>query len=508
MTDLEKDLAIYKAMLGFANEIFSDAVDNSETLRKLVSECGNIVSIKQLTKGKSDLKYAFDNAISLIGGDLLHIEVGSFSCTLEVCSLFYHLEVQKSLAKVSGDIIFTCEEKIENEFAGSVEVTIGDCNNAKLITKHCASDEFRPIMNYVVAEINATTQSIDFIASDGHSLCVITNNAEQLYVRPETPQTVYQALFTKDDWKRICDYAKKNDGTVLFDIYRMKGEEQFDTFNVHLGDVCLRSRLEYGRFPNWRSVIPSKERLKYHFSIVPEERKAAQDWVKNLKDCGNRVVNISFYRGSDLVYFEYENLDFAKKKTATFHLTRLAQATIGVAYRADRMKMIKFTGFNLEESNRATIVDCEEAELMLVMPMLQDDRSYVSNIENRERPYVFSVGEWAAWQTIDNDAAIVRIEAISGETACIRTVGWNRYRVELSELQPTVETKYTWPSWLCVGSNVSNENYSGIITELGRTYVTIDNDKYVSYRDIIQNYHRATFIPEEPKAKVVEMAAA
>ena len=504
MTDLEKDLAIYKAMLGFANEIFSDAVDNSEVLRKLVSENGNVVTTKQLTAYRSDLSFAFNEAISLISGELLHIEVGSFSCTLEVGSLFYHLEMQKQIAKVKGDIVFTYEEKIQNEFAGTVEVNIGDCNNAKLITKHCASDELRPIMNYVIAEINATTQTICFIASDGHSLCVLSNNKSGTFEQPERGHTIYQALFTQDDWKRICDYAKKNGGNVLFDIYRMKGEECFDTFNVHLGDICLRSRLECGRYPNWHSVIPSQERLKYRFSIVPEERKDAQNWVKNLKDCGNRVVNISFYRGSDLVYFEYENLDFSQKKTATFHLTRLAQATIGVAYSAERMKKIKFTGFNLEKSDHATIVDCEEAELMLVMPFRQSD-GYVFDVENRERPYVFSVGEYAAWQTLNNDAAIVRIEAISGETACIRTVGWNRYRVPLSELQPTVETKYTWPSWLRVGQNVSSEKYSGRITELGRTYVTIDNHQYVSYRDIINAYSPSV---EEKVAKVVEMKAA
>jgi hypothetical protein len=238
-------------------------------------------------------------------------------------------------------------------------------------------------MNYVVAEINANTQSIDFVASDGHTLAVISNKPNLVFERGSSCDTIFQAMFTADDWKRICDYAKKNKGHVLFDIYRKKDSECFDTFCIRLGDVTLRSSVPEGRYPNWKSVIPSLDALKHRFNIVPEEWKAAQDWVKKLDGQYSHHFNVSFYRGSDLVYFDYDDYDFSKTMTATFHLTRTSDVTTGVAYHVGRFQKIKFTGFNIESEERGTIVNCEESDIMLVMPML-DSGGYVRDVENRE----------------------------------------------------------------------------------------------------------------------------
>ena len=385
MTDLQKDQAIYQAMLEIADQVFNETLDLNEGLRVLIKQYGGFVTLSDMCKSNHEFTKTFNMVVrdTKSGSDVHQVNVDTFSCSFPGNQVFALLKYWKSLAKTKGDKVFFYEEKIENEFVGSVEVSIGDSSNAKLLAKHTAHDELSPIMNYIVAEINANTQSIDFVASDGHTLCVISNNPAQVFAERCITHTTFQALFTPEDWKRICDYAKKNGHKVLFDIYRMKDCESFDTFNVHLGDVCLRSQLQDSRYPNWRSVIPKPDILKYRFNIVPEETKAAQDWVKKLDGKYDRHVNISFYRGSDLAYFDYNDYDFSQSKTATFHLTRPSDSTIGFALNIGRLQKMKFTGFNLEDSTHGAIINCDEADIMLIMPTLNES-GYVRDVEERE----------------------------------------------------------------------------------------------------------------------------
>lgn len=384
MEDLQKDQAIYQAMLEIADNAFSEVMKTNKGLQSQIKEYGGFISLTDICKCNHDFSKNFFIALREdIGDEIRNVTVDTFECSFPVCQVFDLLKYWKSLAKIKGEQVFIFEEKVENEFAGSVEVTIENSNNAKLIVKHLAKDVLRPIMNYVLAEINANTQSIDFVASDGHTLAVISNKPNLVFERDSSCDTIFQAMFTADDWKRICDYAKKNKGHVLFDIYHHKDYECFDTFLVRLGDVTLRSSVPEGRYPNWKSVIPSPDSLTHRFNIIPEECKAAQDWIYKLKADSHRHVNVSFYRGSDLVYFDYDDYDFSKTMTATFHLTRPSDVTMGVAYSLRSMPTIKFTGFNIESEDRATIVNCEESDIMLVMPVL-DYGGYVRDVENRE----------------------------------------------------------------------------------------------------------------------------
>lgn len=386
MNDLQKDQAIYQAMSEIADRVFNETMQQNKGLQLLIKQYGGFVSLTDILKQNGDFSKNFFMAMrdANLGDEIHEVAVDTFSCSFPSCEVYSLLKYWKSLARIKGEQVFMYEEKIENEFVGSVEVAIANSNNAKLLVKHCAKDELRPVMNCVLAEINATTQSIDFVASDGHTLAVISNNPSNVFAKPESLHTIFQAMFMPDDWKRICDYAKKSKQLVQFDIYRMKGEECFDTFLVHLGDVSLRSASHLcSRYPNWKSVIPSPDSLTHRFNIIPEECKAAQDWIYKLKADSHRHVNVSFYRGSDLVYFDYDDYDFSKTMTATFHLTRPSDVTMGVAYSLRSMPTIKFTGFNIESEDRATIVNCEESDIMLVMPVL-DSGGYVRDVENRE----------------------------------------------------------------------------------------------------------------------------
>lgn len=383
MNDLQKDQAIYQAMCEIAEQVFNETLDLNEGLRALIKQYGGFVTLSDLCKSNHEFTKTFNMVVrdTKSGSDVHEVNVDTFSCSFPGSDVFALLKYWKSLAKVKGDQAFFYDEKIENEFAGSVEVEIPDSNNAKLIVRHVANDELRPVLNFVLAEINATRETINFVASDGHSLAVISNNPAKILEREPT-DIIFQAIFMPDDWKRLCDYAKKNGKRVLFDIYRKKDTETFDTFNVHLGDICLLSTQQNCRYPNWQSVIPEPKVLKHRFSIIPEDCKAAQEWLKRIKD-RLRSVNISFYRGSDLVYFDYDDYDFSKSMTATFRLTRPSDVTIGVAYNIERLQCVKFTGFNIEASDRVTIVNCEEADLMLVCPVT-DETCNVRDVENRE----------------------------------------------------------------------------------------------------------------------------
>ena len=384
MTDLSKDQAIYQAMLEIADTVFNETMESNKGLQNLIKQYGGFVTLSDLCKYNHEFTKNFNMAVrdTKSGSDVHQVNVDTFSCSFPGNQVFDLLKYWKGLAKIILDQVFFYEEKIENEFVGSVDVTI-DSANAKLLVKHVAKDVLRPIMNYVVAEINATKQTITFMASDGRTLSVITTDKASVFAPQESTDMVFQAMFTVEDWKRICDYAKKNKQVVKFDIYRLKDCESFDTFIVHLDGVCLRSSNPDGRYPNWRSVIPKPEQLRHRFNIVPEEWKDAQEWIKNLGKTDREHVNISFYNGSNLVYFDYDDYDFSKTKTATFHLTRTSDVTMGVAYNIRNLQKVKFTGFNLEDYEHGTIVNCEEADVMLMMPML-DGNGYVRDVSERE----------------------------------------------------------------------------------------------------------------------------
>lgn len=499
MDNLQKDQAIYQAMCEIAEQVFNEALDLNEGLRALIKQYGGFVTLTDLCKSNHEFTKTFNMVVrdTKSGSDVHQVNVDTFSCSFPGNQVFDLLKYWKSLAKTKGDQVFFYEEKVENEFAGSVEVAIDNSNNAKLLVKHCAKDELRPIMNGVLAEINANTQTINFVASDGHTLGVISSNPAKILHRAST-DTIFQAMFMPDDWKHICDFAKKNNHIVQFDIYRKKDEELFDTFLVHMGDVTLRSASHFNcRYPNWQSVIPTPDVLIHHFTIIEEDRKAAQEWLKRIKD-GLRAVNISFYRGSDLVYFDYDDYDFSKSMTATFRLTRPSDATTGICYNVGRLQEIKFTGFSIQSSDRASIVDCEESDIMLVMPVLKD--SYVRDVDSREVHLQVWPGIFAQWHTLNGDYANVRVEAVNTETgtATIRTKGWNRYKVDINDLSWNYCEEYTFPSWVRVGQSIQSEAICGTITDVSRTYVTLDGHQLVSYKDLFSCYVPA----EQPVAEL------
>lgn len=380
MNDLQKDQAIYQAMCEIAEKYFSRAIESNEQFRKFMSE-KTIISVKELEKDSN--WYAARRDIVF---DDEEITVDTFSCRFRGDNVFNLMQQFKSLAKAKGDYFFTYEEEIPNDYIGSVDITFDNPANAKNLANHLSEDELRPNLNHVLLEVNAATCDINFVACDGHVLGVIANNTENITAVPEDGSKVYQSLFTKTDWKRICDYARKMKSPVRFELYKRTEDELQDTMFAVLGDAKIRSVVLQGAYPNWRSVL-QKDADK-HFAIHPDDVKAAQAFVKGLKVSGSyererQSVNVSFYRGSDIMYFDYYDSYTETSKTASFRLTEPSTMTIGTNYNIYRLQKVKFTGFNLEDAGHGSVIDCEEADYMLVMPMLSE-RGYVFNVNERE----------------------------------------------------------------------------------------------------------------------------
>lgn len=370
MTDLQKDQAIYQAMCEIASNVFDNAIANHAGLRKYMSENGGIVSINDITKARSDV-YTMIDCVTKFNDHtkegLQTVTVDTFTCSFPPMRVFELVKYWKSLAKAKGDIFFTYEEEIEREFVGSVDITLDNPVNAKLLANSVADDELRPVMNNVLLEINATSGDINFVASDGHELGVISNNPITVCTPYAQEDRVFQALFGKNDWKRICDYARKAKSAITFEIYERGADEHgymecTDTMIAVLGDTKIKSQ-QHGRFPNWKSVLPDIAGMK-HFALCDEDVKEAQKWLSKVKAYSTYdSVTVSVYKGSDIIYFDTDNA------TTTFRLSRPSDITLGSRLSIKRMQTKKFSGFWFPKFGGGTIVDDANCDLMLVMPL-------------------------------------------------------------------------------------------------------------------------------------------
>ena len=374
MTDKEKDLAIYQAMCEVATNYFNRVVRECETFREFMAK-KSIISLKELNKCSEWII-----ATRTVDADEKVVEVDTFRCSY-VEDDFGMLLVFKSIAKVKQEFYFAYEEQIDNEFVGSVDITFDNPAGAKSLEAHASKDELRPIMNYVMVEVNAKTCDINIVASDCHSLGVISTNPARVHESTDADK-LFHALFTKEDWKSICDYAKKSKASVKFDVYRRKECEWQDTMVAVIGDKSIRSKCEECYYPNWRNVIGSQDGM-LNFNIHPDDVEAARKWISKAITNAYGGVYLSFYKGSDLLYFDIYN-DEGRTSTRTFRLTQTSGHTIGKMYNVDFLRKTKFTGFYINKSeDGAGFIKDQNTDIMLVMPMISNN-GYVFDVENRE----------------------------------------------------------------------------------------------------------------------------
>lgn len=373
MTDLQKDLAIYQAMCKVAKKLFDREIESENGVFRKLMEQKQSITFKEIVK---DWRSTFDSFGYANYKDEPNetIEVGTFKCKFPEKRVWDLLPKFKSLAKVKEELVFTYDEEIKNEYAGSVEVVFENPQNAKNLANYTAQDELRPVMNFVLMEVNMASKITNFVASSGALLGVISDNPSRIRLSPENLDTNFQGLFSRKDWERICDYAKKTKGAVKFHVYRANEQEWTDTIVAELGNVKVKSGGQDLRFPNWRSVLPSEDNMT-KLTICKDDLKEAYKFVKNLKKVRmiSKGVLVSAYKGSDLVYFDCISNDFGNSMSATFRLEKPSEKTIGTSYNAETLLKTKFAGFSIEESDKPTIVDDSATDLTLLCPRLECD---------------------------------------------------------------------------------------------------------------------------------------
>lgn len=408
MTDLQKDQAIYQKMTEIADKYFNRAIEHSEEFRQFMADKA-IISLQELKKceewnraiyGYYD--YSKQEQVKGIDFDIETIDVDTFHCEFRGDTLFSHalLDTFKSLAKNRCELYFTYEEKPKGAYLGTLSV--GFTKGAKSLIEHCANDELRPVMNYVLMDVNAADQSVNFVASDGHSLAIVSNIPGN-WTKPCDHSKSLQVLIPKQDWKRLCDYSVKSKSEVGFDVYKYDNpytQEHFCTMLAHVGDATLKFTDRDMRYPNWRSVLPDTRQMR-RYDIHPEDITALRSWLKTIgKEKYGVQINVSVYRGSDLAYFEYEDYDFSKSHTATFRLTRPSQTTEGIAYSREKLAKTLLSGFYIYNHGVASLLVADNYDLLLLMPMLKEEGGYVHDVENRE-----------VLETVEETAMVVELVA-------------------------------------------------------------------------------------------------
>ena len=379
MNDLQKDQAIFKAMNEIANEVFNYACNHNGALKKEMEERGGIISLKDILSARNQFLSHIKNGLEGFKASenywndergICKIEVDTFCCTMLPTQVFEHMNYQKSLAKVSGEITFCYKEEINMPHVTTLTVTLDNATNAKKLTKFTASDELRPSLSCVLAEFNLDTGVAYFVASDGHVISVITTDVHSIH-RNNPNDKVLRALFTKKDWERICDYAKKNGNDVTLEYYYGGGGRNLDTAVAILGDKCIKSTKQDMIYPNWHSVVPFFSGWQ-HVKLTDEAVKDMAKFIRNDKDEYPFHYTISVYDGCDDLYVEYSNLDFNKEVVMKFKLQ--APATSDFIFGASRSQMKKMTikGFWFGELNKIGAVDSKEMDFTFLMPVEVD----------------------------------------------------------------------------------------------------------------------------------------
>lgn len=386
MTDLQKDQAIYNEMLQIANEVFDNAINNNNVLRKYMNENNGVVTINDITKARSEVYVMIDfvtpwNWETKEG--LRTVTVDTFTCSFPPMKVFELVKYWKSLAKAKGDIIFTYEEEINRESVGTVEISFENAANAKLLANSLDDSELRPVLNDVLLEINATSGSINFVACNGGEMAVISNNPANIRKQNGDDDKVFQALFSKADWKRICDYARKQKSSVCFEIYKRGVDEWMETMVAVLGDTKVKSQ-QIGRYPNWKSVLPDSSTMR-RYEIHPDEIQVLRKWQKSIdKSKCIHILNVSVYAGSDRMYFDYCDYDFNEKYSASFRMKQPSPISEGVGLSLLRFRTTPFNGICIQSHDLATYIVTDDFDLLLQMPMLRNDDNYVIDPEHRE----------------------------------------------------------------------------------------------------------------------------
>ncbi len=396
MNDLQKDQAIFKAMNEIANEVFNNACAYDEKLREMVSENGGIVCLKDILASKTMYRsmiadaccHNFDASIphSTDNDRVNVVNIDTFSCTFRNSDVFWFLNEFKALANVKGEIFFSYEEKIDLPLITTITVTLDGASSAKKLCNFCDSNDLRPILSGVMAEVNLDTETVSFVATNGASLSVITTNNATLY-RNNPNDKVLSAIFDKKDWGRICEYARKNNNEIVMEFYYHNDNQINDTAVAILGNTKIKSILQDScKFPNWHRVLP-RYNDSQKLTLTDEATNQLANFIKN-KDVIHYIV--SAYEGCKYLYVEYTNYDLSKHRVSKFELETPAAADIYFGASEKEFRKFSVKTFEVSDYNHAIIVGSNDFDYSIMMPVLLEGTPISAETADERRGYKLS----------------------------------------------------------------------------------------------------------------------
>lgn len=226
-----------------------------------------------------------------------------------------------------------------------------------------ADDELRPVMNGIYFDIHP--ESLTFVASDGHKLVRLRNNAikspdKAAFILPKKPANLLRAILVRE--------------TEAIEI-------KFDDNNAYI--TCpsfeMVCRLIEGRYPNYNSVIPQENPYK-----VTIDRISLLNVLKRVSVFSNAASSlIKLHLTSNEMVISAQDIDFStsaeEKIVCSFDGSEL-KIGFKATYLIEILSNIASEDIIIElaDPSRAGVVvptENEENEevLMLLMPMMLND---------------------------------------------------------------------------------------------------------------------------------------
>ncbi len=226
-----------------------------------------------------------------------------------------------------------------------------------------AEDELRPVMNGIYFDI--TTESLTFVASDGHKLVrnrnyVVRGEENAAFILPKKPALMLKNILPKEE----------GDVKILFDDRNAE---------VVMSGYKLSCRLIEGRYPNYNSVIPADNPFRVtidRLSLISALRR-----VSVFASVSNALIKLRLE--SNTLTISAQDIDFST--SAEEHIICEYDGTpMSIGFKGtfllDILNSILGQDVVLEladPSRAGVIVPAEQEEnedlLMLLMPMMLND---------------------------------------------------------------------------------------------------------------------------------------
>ncbi len=226
-----------------------------------------------------------------------------------------------------------------------------------------ADDELRPVMNGVYFDI--TTESLTFVASDGHKLVrnrnfTIHGEENAAFILPKKPALMLKNILPKEE----------GDVQIMFDERNAE---------VVMSSYKLSCRLIEGRYPNYNSVIPSDNPFKV--TIDRQALISALRRVSVFASVSNALIKLRLDTNS--LTISAQDIDFSTSAEERI-ICEYEGAPMNIGFKGtfllDTLNGISGQDVILEladPSRAGVIVPAEQEEgedlLMLLMPMMLND---------------------------------------------------------------------------------------------------------------------------------------